>query len=50
MGLKGTVDLLLPRSAEAKSLWQQRPAAGVDAQLYRLVYNALRGLAEKASL
>ena len=50
MGLKGTVDLLLPRSAEAKSLWQQRPAADVDAQLYRLVYNALRGLVEKASL
>ena len=50
MGLKGTVDLLMPRSAEAKELWRQRPAAGADAQLHRLVYNALRGLAEKARL
>ena len=50
MGLKGTVDLLMPRSAEAKELWRQRPAASADAQLHRLVYNALRGLAEKARL
>ena len=50
MGLKSTVDLLMPRSAEAKELWRQRPAAGADAQLHRLVYNALRGLAEKARL
>ena len=50
MGLKGTIDLLLPRSTEAKVLWQQGRAAGADAQLHRLVYNALRGLVEKASV
>ena len=50
MGLKGTVNLLLSCSAEAKELLQEQQAAGATAQLHRLVYLALRGRALRAGV